>query len=66
MLYQGTYSTALMPPNMPINLFCDNKFIISLIKNGTHGSNSKHINLNFHYIQYIVEREKLKLNLFQR
>ena len=37
------------------NVFCDNKFAISLIKSGANSSKGKHIDINYHYIQYIME-----------
>jgi hypothetical protein len=39
----------------PINVFCDNKSAISLIKSGANSSKDKHIDVNYHYIQDIVE-----------
>jgi hypothetical protein len=41
-------------PNRSVNVFCDNKSAISLIKNGAHSSKGKHIDINYHYIQDIV------------
>jgi hypothetical protein len=37
-------------PNRPVNVFCDNKSTISLIKSGAHSSKGKHIDINYHYI----------------
>jgi hypothetical protein len=42
----------------PVNVFCDNKSSISLIKSGANSSKSKHIDVNNHYIQDIVETRK--------
>jgi hypothetical protein len=44
----------------PLNVFCDDKFAISLIKNGPNSSKDKHIGINYHYIQDIVEMRKNK------
>uniref|UniRef100_A0A2N9F3D5 Reverse transcriptase Ty1/copia-type domain-containing protein n=1 Tax=Fagus sylvatica TaxID=28930 RepID=A0A2N9F3D5_FAGSY len=46
----------------PVNVFCDNKFAISLIKSGENSSKDKHIDVNYHYIQDIVERGEIKVN----
>uniref|UniRef100_A0A2N9G0N8 CCHC-type domain-containing protein n=1 Tax=Fagus sylvatica TaxID=28930 RepID=A0A2N9G0N8_FAGSY len=46
----------------PINVFCDNKSVISLIKSGANSSKSKHIDINYHYIQDIVERGEIKVH----
>jgi hypothetical protein len=40
---------------------CDNKSTISLIKSGAHSSKSKHIDINYHYIQDIVEKGSIKV-----
>ena len=45
-------------PSRPINVFCDNKSVISLIKNEAHSFKDKHIYRSYHYIQDIVETEK--------
>jgi hypothetical protein len=39
----------------PINMFCDSKSVISLIKSGAQSSKDKHIDVNYHYIQDIAE-----------
>ena len=44
----------------PLNVFCNDKFAISLIKNGPNSLKDKHIDVNYHYIQDIVERRKNK------
>ena len=46
----------------PVNVFCDNKSAISLIKSGANSSKGKHIDVNYHYIQDIVERGKIKIH----
>lgn len=44
--------------NKLIIVFCDNKFVISLIKGGANIFKGKHIDISYHYIQDIVENEK--------
>ena len=46
----------------PINVFCNNKSTISLIKSGANSSKGKHIDVNYHYIQDIVEMGKIKIH----
>jgi hypothetical protein len=46
----------------PRNVFCDNKSAISLIKSGANSSKGKHIDINYHYIQDIVERGEIKVH----
>lgn len=41
--------------------FCDNKSTISLTNSGAHSSKGKHINLNYYYVQDLVERDKIKV-----
>jgi hypothetical protein len=36
--------------NKPVNVFCDIKSAISLIKSGAYSSKGKHININYRYI----------------
>ena len=45
-----------------VNVFCDNKFAISLIKSGANSSKGKHIDVNYHYIQDIVEMGEIKVH----
>ena len=45
-----------------VNVFCDNKFAISLIKSGANNSKGKHIDINYHYIQYIMEMGEIKVH----
>ena len=48
--------------NRMINVFSDNKSAISWIKSGANSSKGKHINVNYHYIQDIVEMGKIKVH----
>jgi hypothetical protein len=45
----------------PVNIFCDSKSAISLIKSGAQSSKGKHIDVNYHYIQDIAERREIKV-----
>jgi hypothetical protein len=47
--------------NRPVNVFCDNKSAISLIKSGAHSTKGKHIDINYHYIQDIVEKGEINV-----
>lgn len=42
----------------PINLFCNNKSAIFLVKSGANSSKGKHIDIDYHYIHDIVRGEK--------
>jgi hypothetical protein len=44
----------------PVNVFCDNKSAISLIKSRANSFKGKHIDSNYHYIQAIVEMREIK------
>ena len=45
-----------------VNVFCDNKFVISLIKSGANSLKGKHIDVKYYYIQDIVERGEIKVH----
>ena len=45
-----------------VNVFCDNKFAISSIKSRENSSKGKHIDINYHYIQDIVEMGEMMAN----
>ena len=42
-------------PELPINLFVDNKGAIDLTKNPIHHNRTKHIDIRFHFIRSKVE-----------
>ena len=42
-------------------LYSDNHISIHLAKNSTFYSNTKHIQLKYHFIRYVLEDELLKL-----
>jgi hypothetical protein len=48
----------------PVNIFCDKKSTITLAKSGEHNSKGKYIDLNYHYIQDIVDRSEIKRSLY--
>jgi hypothetical protein len=50
-------------PSKPINVFCDYKSTILLIKSGAHRSNDKYINLKYHYI-YLSKKKEEKISLY--
>ena len=50
-------------PNGPVNVFYDNKFAISLITSGAQSSKGKDIDISYHYIQDIMERCEIKVEL---
>lgn len=54
-------SLKLSIPSRLIDVFCDDKSTISLIKSGANSSKSKHIETNNHYIQDIVERGEIRV-----
>lgn len=43
-------------------MFCDNKYVISLIKSGAKNSKGKHIDVNYYYIQDIEEGGEIKVD----
>ena len=45
-------------------MFCDKKSIIPLAKSEEHNSKGKDIDLNYHYIQNIVDRSEIKSSLY--
>jgi hypothetical protein len=47
--------------NRPVNVFYDNKSTIYLIKSGAYSTKGKHIDLNNHYIQDIVEKGEINV-----
>ena len=59
---QFVYSLKLGIPNRPIDVFCDNKSAILLIKSGANISKGKHIKKNYHYIQDIMERDEIQVH----
>jgi hypothetical protein len=49
-------------PKKAVDVFCDNKSAIFLIKSGANSSKGKHIDVKYHYIQDIVERGEVKVD----
>ncbi|KAK0606530.1 hypothetical protein LWI29_000218 [Acer saccharum] len=49
-------------PDVAVNVFCDSKSAISLVKSGANSPKAKHIDVNYHYILDIVERGEIKVD----
>jgi hypothetical protein len=47
----------------PTTLFCDNQGAISLAKNPTHHAKTKHVDVQLHFIQDHIERERPRSNI---
>ena len=43
-------------------MYCDNQSTIRLIKSGPNSSKGKHIDVDYHYIQDIVERNEVTVS----
>ncbi|CAN6483243.1 unnamed protein product [Victoria cruziana] len=46
----------------PIQLFCDNQAAISLMKNGSVSSRSKHIMVKYHYVHELIEKNEITVD----
>ena len=44
-----------------ITLYCDNQSAIALTQDGSHHARTKHIDIRYHFIRYVVEDGKIKL-----
>ena len=49
------------PLMMPTTLFSDSKSAIALTKDGHYHAHTKHTDIRYHFIQYIIEAETVKL-----
>jgi len=49
------------PPKEPTTLHGDNKSAIALAHGGQYHARTKHIDIRYHYIRYIIEAEVIKL-----
>jgi len=47
--------------NKPITIFGNNKSAITLAHNGQYHSRTKHIDIRYHFIRYIIENGSIKL-----
>ena len=45
----------------PIEIYCDNQAAISLINSGANSSKGKHIEIQYHYIRDIMEKEEVSV-----
>ena len=46
---------------MPTTLYSDSKSAIVLAKDGHYHAHTKHIDIQYHFIRYIIEAETIKL-----
>ena len=51
----------LVPLNEPITLFSDNQFAITLTKDHQYHAHTKHIDIHFHFIHWVVDNSKIHL-----
>ena len=49
------------PLTLPTTLYSDSKSAIALAKDGHYRTHTKDINIQYHFIQYIIEAETIKL-----
>ena len=49
------------PIKEPIPLFCDSQSAIALTQDGSHHTRMKHIDIQYHYIRYVVQDGKIKI-----
>ena len=49
------------PLSMPTTLFSDSKSAITLTQDGHYHPRTKHIDIHYHFIQYIIKAEAIKL-----
>ena len=45
-----------------IEIYCDNQAAISLINSGANSSKGKHIEIQYHYIQDIIQKGEIKVS----
>lgn len=46
----------------PVNVMCDNQSAIQLSKNAVFHKRSKHIDISFHFIRELIERQEIVLS----
>ena len=51
----------LVPLDKPITLFSDNQSAIALTKDHQYHTHTKHINIHFHFIHWVVDDSKIHL-----
>ena len=56
-----SFLSDLFGDSSPTTLFCDNQSAISLAHNDQFHARTKHIDIRFHFIRWIVEEGKIKL-----
>ena len=50
-----------LPPHKPTTLYGDNQSAIALTHGGQYHACTKHINIQYHFIHYIIEASSIKL-----
>ena len=50
-----------LPPHEPTTLYGDNQSAIALAHRGQYHACTKHINIHYHFIRYIIEAGSIKL-----
>ena len=46
----------------PVGIYCDNQAAISLINSGANNSKGRHIEIQYHYIRDIIQKEKIDVS----
>ena len=61
LLLRSFIGEVLVPLNEPITLFSDNQSTITLAKDHQYHMHTKHINIHFHFIRWVVDDGKIHL-----
>ena len=54
-------SEVFRPIDKPIPLYCDSQSAIALTQDGSHHTRTKHIDIRYHFIRYVVQEGKIKI-----
>ena len=54
-------SEVFQPINKPIPLYCDSQSAIALTQDRSHHTRTKHIDIRYHFIRYVVQDGKIKI-----
>ena len=46
----------------PVRIYCDNQAAISLINSGANNSKGRHIEIQYHYIRDIIQKEEIEVS----
>jgi hypothetical protein len=49
------------PISAPTTLYCDNQAAVALASNGNYHARTKHIDIRYHFIRFVVEDGSIKL-----